>query len=194
MKKFSYKLKRKKAIPIKAIVIIMIIIILIIGISYSLLNEQLNIVGTVDGSLNGSFGNAVTSGESSWTVTDSGWYAIQAWGGNGGASGACQLAVTGSLMGLESHTATVDAVYPNNGGYISGYVYLNQNQVISYSIGTAGVDGESTSRDGKTLGTMYYVGTAGKAGNPTNIKIDGTTVMIAGGGRRSWWNRAAYFS
>ena len=107
-------------------------------------------------------------------------------------SGACSLTVTGSLMGWESHTATVNPVQANNGGYISGYIYLNKDQVISYSIGTAGADGESTSRDGKSLVTMYYVGTAGKAGNPTNIKVDGTTVMIAGGGRRCWGNRIAY--
>lgn len=88
-----------------------------------------------------------------WTaaVPESGYYMFQLWGGNGG-------------KGNGENGGNGGAA-----GYVSGYVYLNADEIITVKIGANGVDAVSN-RAG------------GTGGGYTSVQIGGEYIMIAGGG------------
>lgn len=123
---------------------------------------------------------ATTSGGTgSYSVTKDGWYFIQAWGGNGGNSGS--VTTTGKNGNDSKKT---DGGKGGKGGYISGYAYLKEGQVITYSLGTTGSSTSNVS--GKSTDYWNYKGgfasSAGYGGTATFVRLDGTELMVASGG------------
>ena len=92
-----------------------------------------------------------------------GWYLIQAWGGNGGAGG-------NSLVGSGSGGAG------GKGGYVQGYVHLDRGDTINIFMGVNGTDNSSK---------WTQEGPGGKHSRVSVIDKDtgaSTVLMIAGGG------------
>ena len=92
-----------------------------------------------------------------------GWYLIQAWGGNGGAGG-------NSLLGSGSGGAG------GKGGYVQGYVHLDRGDTINIFMGVNGADNSSK---------WTQEGPGGKHSRVSVIDKDtgvSTVLMIAGGG------------
>lgn len=91
-----------------------------------------------------------------------GWYLIQAWGGNGGRGG-------NSLIGSGSGGAG------GKGGYVQGYVHLDRGDTIDIFMGVNGADNSSK---------WTQEGPGGKHSRVSLVKANGesTVLMIAGGG------------
>lgn len=114
-----------------------------------------------------------------------GWYYVQAWGGNGGASGSVEASGKrgNDVRELSSASGGI-------GGYVEGYVYLSGDSIISYSVGTVGSTGTTyargaidgtNDRDGNSdKGTFY--GDAGEGGTATYVSCNDVPLLIAGGG------------
>ncbi len=96
---------------------------------------------------------------SSFKAPVSGYYYIQAWGADGG-NGGSKGNTSGKIGG--------------NGGYVSGYVYLLENEELDLSIGAKGAGGNSNSTDADKR-------TGGTGGGGTIVK-SGETILIAAGG------------
>lgn len=117
---------------------------------------------------------SVSSGSSSYTVTESGWYAIQVHGGNGGNGGNAYSTKNGVLdqtgyggTGGEGYNATV-------------YKKFNAGDVIGYSVGTNGSKGSDHTKEwGITDKAIAHGGTAGTY---SSISVNSTNVILAGGG------------
>ncbi len=140
----------------------------VFGIVASFETAKFDIPAKVSGTSSGSF-----------VVEKSGWYYMQAWGGNGGASGSA------SATGINGNTTrTTSGGTGGKGGYVSGYIWLEKDQVVTY---VTGASRTSTSNVG-VKSNSYWSGkggtssSGGYAGNYTYIQVDGEYVMVAGGG------------
>ena len=107
-----------------------------------------------------------------YRVEKDGYYLIQAWGGNGGKGqdGWFAVSISGGNGGA--------------GGYVSGYIYLKANQIVTVGLGSNGAAG-----DGGQWGDRE----SGEGGKYTWVKIDGSYVIIApggGGGERAYLDGA----
>ncbi len=116
-----------------------------------------------------------------WTVPVTGWYYLQAWGGNGGSSG------TASSTGVNGQsTEKVGAGSGGIGGYVSGAVYLNEGDTLEITVGSVGSTGSSDTgnRLSATGWRNYEVfhGNAGGGGTQTSIFYGADPLLIAGGG------------
>jgi hypothetical protein len=100
------------------------------------------------------------------TVEVSGWYFLQAWGGDGGTG-------TGGALGWSKGAAG------GTGGYASGYVKLQKGDVIEIFAGVDGADGNGSSKPG--AGGRHSRVSLVKLDDSGNI-ISTTVLMIAGGG------------
>ncbi len=144
--------------------------------------------------------SSVNTGVTSYAVPETGWYYIQAWGGNGGSGGSAQFTYgRNNIFG----TYKTDVLRASGGsgavgGTVSGYVYLTKGQVIEFTVGDAGSNGTYNSGRytySSSTGTWdsdaftsekdkncAAYGGGGVGGTATTVKLDGTTVLIAGGG------------
>lgn len=95
-----------------------------------------------------------------FTIERSGYYMIQAWGGNGGNGD------DASAWGRDYEGGS-----GNEGKYVKGYIYLNKGDQVSLVVGANGSDGESGNP-----------GTAAIGGQYTAVIINSGYVLIAGGG------------
>ena len=116
----------------------------------------------------------------SYPVEKTGWYYIQAWGGNGGNSSSMKFSGSNGKI-----TITVNGGTGGAGGYVSGYVYLTQGQIVTYELGSRGSNGASVSdkqsNDYWSFNAVYYA-EGGYGGTATTVKVDGADLIIAGGG------------
>lgn len=110
----------------------------------------------------GSVAQGQTQTSYSYTVPADGWYYLQAWGGNGGKGG---------------DSATKNGGSGGQGGYVSGYTFLKNGDRISYEVGSYGGGADDVLLD---LSGDNRVG--GFGGAYSQIKINDTTALIAGGG------------
>lgn len=94
-----------------------------------------------------------------YTVPQSGYYYIQAWGAKGGKGGN-----RGDTAGLDGGT----------GGYVSGYVYLDKDQILKLCVGAKGADGTGSNDADERSG--------GTGGGGTTVKLGDTLLIAAGGG------------
>ncbi|MBO5295677.1 MAG: InlB B-repeat-containing protein, partial [Clostridia bacterium] len=145
--------------------------------------------------------------EYEWSPPTAGWYYIQAWGGNGQGSGASHV----NRSSLKEHGLGARSA-GGVGGYVSGFVYLTTDDIITYKVGvnsttpTTAMNNQSTSiscrgnncswTNGVTGATadayidIYgsvasegWVYTAGgKGGTYTSIELNDKYLFIAGGG------------
>lgn len=129
--------------------------------------------------------NSATSGNGSYEVKISGWYYIQAWGGNGQASqGTRTLRYNGDTR------ISVGGASGGAGNYVSGYIYLKEGTFVDYVAGAALVDPaagtywtDSTAQHPSSLSAVGYSDSpGGTGGNYTSVSIGGTPLLIAGGG------------
>ena len=151
------------------------------------------------------FANENVNGEGIWVAPQTGWYLIQAWGGNGGNSGwVGRSGVNGNtsyVVGPNTPSGKTGTGTGGTGGYISGYVYLQKDEVVKYRSGNVGAssdinNGEITKNsDGSykantrlTKTNNTYIGHAGvgQGGNYTSVSIGPSDnleyLLIAGGG------------
>ncbi len=122
---------------------------------------------------------ATASGQ--YTVEQTGWYYIQAWGGNGGKGGYANVY---DGKGTDKYGYGGDG---GTGGIVSQYVYLEAGTVIDYTVGTAGSTGKNRSSKPDMPGTYATkkataIGDGGTGGTATYVKIGTTNILIAGGG------------
>lgn len=140
-----------------------------------------------------------TPGDSSFVVEYSGWYYVQLWGGDGQKPDTVRLEQynSNSWDGVGTGGAA------GKGGYISGYIYLEEGDVLVYTVGAAGTGAEyiedfrngdvELRNNGKTLkitksgiaGGANYGGihsTGGGGGKYTSLMLNGDYLAIAGGG------------
>lgn len=122
----------------------------------------------------------------SFTVTQAGYYYVEAWGGNGGA---------GASGGSRSGGAGA------SGATIRGLYYLNKGDVIDLQVGAGGQNGSGRNDGrigGSALGTGYGLGNGGTGGTggsaerdggggggggaASGIKRNGLIALVAGGG------------
>lgn len=125
-----------------------------------------------------------TAGTESWEVTATGWYYIQAWGGNGGNSGRVECS---GVNGGDVRNAPAGS--GGTGGYVSGYVYLTKGQLVNITVGNAGSTGSSNT--GNRLARANSISAsrhevhqswAGGGGGYSSVELVGSPLIIAGGG------------
>ncbi len=123
-----------------------------------------------------SFTNQTFTSNDTFTAPVSGYYIIQAWGGNGGLGGHASLTNKGST------TRTGYGGIGGIGGYVSTVVYLQKNETVTLETGAKGTDGVSVkkTRDGFTK--YYEKGGGGKAGNATTVSCSTGILSQAAGG------------
>ncbi len=140
-----------------------------------------------------------TTGAGSYTVPETGWYYIQAWGGNGGDGGSADIKYThpgydGLFINIPAGTVvwfsddiggdTTKGGKGGAGAEVGNYFYLTEGTVINCDIGKAGND-VSTKQITYTSSANVNVvanGTGASGGDGTKVTIGGNTVLIAGGG------------
>ena len=116
----------------------------------------------------------------SFTVPFDGYYAIQAWGGNGGDSGtADRLYSIWELYHFVDYHRIVSAT-GGEGALISGLYYLTAGTELNVYVGTSGSNGTDDYNNDQNRKT---VGTAGTGGTGTGVELVGSNfIAIAGGG------------
>ncbi len=126
--------------------------------------------------------NSTTNSDvTSYAVPETGWYYIQAWGGNGGSGGSATIRDTRSSK--PAFTRTVSGARGGDGALVGAYLYLTEGQTITFSRGSTGSSGSPDySETSSSWSTIHAAGTGGFGGNPTRVEINGTPVIIAGGG------------
>lgn len=121
---------------------------------------------------------ANTDGTYTYTVPESGYYLLQAWGGNGGKGGGGK-----PWWGLGG--SPVDGGAGGTGGYVSGYVYLEKNDTLTFNLAANGTPGADYAISSGIF-DFYKNGTGGTGGGYTYIQKTGAAndgyLLIAGGG------------
>lgn len=118
----------------------------------------------------------------SYVIEKTGWYYIQAWGGNGQGSGSATVYRYNGNVRVQGSNAS-----GGTGGYLSGYLYLTAGEIVFYNLGTtSSTTHTANASDQFTAATgeeAYASTTGGTGGGFTKIYLnDGTVLMIAGGG------------
>lgn len=145
-------------------------------------------------------------GDGIWEAPCDGWYYLQAWGGNGQGSGASHVGQTTTLAHSVARRGQGGA-----GGYVTGYIYLEKGDTLTYNVGQSPRSGVTNSiscnkdvdgcddtigyytRDGHTAdshtantgtGQAHGTRTLGGSGGTFSkiVSGNGTTLIIAGGG------------
>ena len=129
-----------------------------------------------------------STGGGSYVVPASGWYFIQAWGGNGQNSEGVAikskpLAGSGSIK----DDTKVKGAKGGAGGYVSGYIYMEAGSSIDFNVGSATeyLDTENyliKQHNAATSDVVYKTSPGGAGGNYTTVSINGDVIIIAGGG------------
>ncbi len=131
-----------------------------------------------------------TVGDGSYTVPETGWYYIQAWGGNGGdgAEAAIRYEREKWVWG-GSETLYLEDAYGGDGGAganINSYVWLEAGTELNFTVGQQGVDGtfRYTDYNSDNDANMNRVATSapGTGGTATSVSIGDVKLIIAGGG------------
>jgi len=130
--------------------------------------------------------NTTTTTSGSWTAPVDGWYYIQVWGGNGGSSG------TVSCSGVNGNDVrTASAGSGGTGGYVTGYIYLSQGEVLSLTVGSAGSTGSNNTGNRLSRANSLFSSTSrhevhqswpGGGGGYSLVEMSGSPLLIAGGG------------
>lgn len=121
-----------------------------------------------------------------WIAPANGWYYVQAWGGNGGNSGDCEIAqkVAGTTIGTGASGG--------RGGYNGGLIYLERDQAIEYLVGAVGSDGGDKYYKLKDSNDYeLFGGNPGGGGSHTYVKFGTQYLIIAGGGAGAGGSAAA---
>ena len=123
-----------------------------------------------------SFTNQTFTSNDTFTAPVSGYYIIQAWGGNGGNGGSVAITNKGGKK-----REAIGGI-GGTGGYVSTVVYLKKNETLTLENGAKGLNGESydIEREGNTEYNITCDG--GKAGIPTIIKFNNNIMAQASGG------------
>lgn len=126
------------------------------------------------------------SGTHTFIAPMDGWYYMQTWGGNGGNSGSV------SCTGVNGNDKrTTQAGTGGKGGYVSGYIYLTEGEVMTITVGAAGSTGASNTGNklkkangflSSTSNHEVHQSWAGGGGGYSAIVRDGSPLMVAGGG------------
>ncbi len=134
------------------------------------------------------------------TVQYTGWYYIQAWGGNGGSGGGAYIEVDSDASD-SSRIESIGGSTGGSGGKVTQYVYLTAGTKLTVDVGKAGSSGTRGTRVISQSPSTFVgaAGTGGGGGTATTVKLGDTTLMIAGGGGGSAvsgftiGNRGRYF-
>lgn len=110
----------------------------------------------------------------SHSIPETGWYAIQARGGNGGKGGNASALAGGS--GKEGTATGGDG---GMGGYAISWYYFKKGDVVNINIGSNGLQGSNASDSGSNASAG---GGGGYGGSATSITYAGAPVAIGGGG------------
>ncbi len=113
-----------------------------------------------------------------YTIQESGWYFIEAFGGAGGGSGKAQIkGKNGTLSASGSGGGS------STGGYTGAYIHLTAGTEIRIELGTKGSTSSNSTGQLSTSNTsMTKVTAGGGGGTNTKIYINDVLVMSAGGG------------
>ncbi len=116
-----------------------------------------------------------------FVVPYDGYYAIQAWGGNGGDSGTADKLYYLSLdIFKQNPLHRIANGTGGSGALISGIYYFTAGTELNVYVGTAGNSGTDDNNDNENRKT---VGTAGTGGTGTGVELVGSNfIAIAGGG------------
>lgn len=129
-----------------------------------------------------------TTGTGSWEAHATGWYYLQVWGGNGGGAGASTASqkVNGSTTGSSASGGS--------GGYYSGYIFLEEGDMLYYTVGSNGNYGSGRSVTASGYNNYQYArGSGGGGGTYSSISLSENSdyLLIAGGGGGAGGSAAA---